>query len=215
MNLDKIADIRGAGKWALLAVVYALLAFAYLQGRWEIWYAVPYILGFASVAFVLTEEKPKLVTSLCAALIGVLSVVASGYSSTGALGPGQIVQTQSIAVITVVLFAVLLVSEFGFIDIGGKSSATRYLVLAAFLAWAIWAFDYFRLRMLYGLPIPLETVLNHGSIMLLGVNEALKMVGVKYEYQDELSVLFALAACLGAVLLVASLGWGLGLLNVP
>ena len=222
MKLEKLTDIWGAGKWLLLGVVYFVLTLVYLQGRWELYFAIPYTLGFLSVAIVLSEQKEQSewkvnpVTALCATLIGLLSVYVSGYASHDGA-------SQTVAYISIVIFIVLLGSEFTeiFSEFDKESSLTKYLLLIALVAWAFWAFDYFRLRMVW--QIPFETALNHGGIMLLAANESLKLLGIKYgiqkegipSLQDKLSVVFVLVTVLGAFLLVEGLGWGLGLIPLP
>jgi len=222
MKLEKLTDIWGAGKWLLLGVVYCVLTLVYLQGRWELYFAIPYTLGFLSVAIVLSEQKEQSewkvnpVTALCATLIGLLSVYVSGYASHDGV-------SQTVAYTCICLFAILIAIETELLKFGKPSSSAKYLVILAFAAWAVWAFDYFRLRMVWQTGIPFETALNHGGIMLLAANEALKLLGIKYgvqkpgtsSLQDKLSVIFALAAVLGAFLLVAELGWGLGLIPLP
>jgi len=203
-------DIKGAGKWALLSVVYLILALAFLWGRWEFAYAIPYILGFASVAIVLSSDEPELIAAMCAALIGLTSVAISEPIS-GLLA-------SSAAWISGVLFAILLLNEFGvFKEYSPYSTKTaKYLVLVSFLAWFFWALNYFISRIIYWptptAGLPFETVLNHGGIMLLALNEALALLGIKYKNQEVVSVIFALIAILGAFLLVTQLGWGLHLL---
>ncbi len=209
VELEKLTDIRGAGKWAMLSAVYLILALWFLWGRWELSYAIPYVLGFAAIAIVLSAEddEPGLIASLCAALIGLASVAIS--EPIGGL------QSSSAAWISGVLFVGLLLNEFKVVEVGGHQKVARYLLLVSFLAWFFWALNYFISRLVYwsGLTgLPLETVLNHGGIMLLALNEALALLGIEYKNQNVVSVVFALVAILGAFLLVSQLGWGLHLL---
>jgi len=202
MEIENIMDIRGAGKWALLVAAYLLLNVIYLSGRWEFWYAIPYIVGFASIAIASSERKPKFIQGLCAALIGLLSVaVSNGFIEAGL-----------IVIVSVALFMVLLLNETGLLRFKTSPISPNLLLLLAVFSWALFSITYFGIRLTRGMPLPVGTILNHGAIILLSLNECLRLLNVKYEYQDMIGVASALLACLGAYLLVAELGWGLSVL---
>jgi len=209
MELKKLTDIRGAGKWSLLAVVYALLTAGYLINKWEMWYAIPYILGFASVALVLGSEKIRPLSAILAAMVGVFSMIESGYISS--FLPVQISGVEPIAILCLVCFVGILAVE-GMGWGGSPSDKARFIVLAVLIPWFVWSFEWFRLRIVTNSPMPIEAILQHGSIMLLSLFESVKMVGVKNKYLDPLNIILVLLGCLGAFMTVAVLGWGLGLL---
>ena len=202
MDFEKMLDFKGAGKWTLLAATYFLLSLGFLFGRWEFYYGMLYAVAFASIAIVLSDPKPRLIESLCAAAAGVLSVIASGYANVEAV--------QGMLVLDFILFAFMFMDDQMMLT--KPSRNLKYLAVAAMLAMGFWAFDYFRLRLTSGAPLPLATILNHGGVMLLSLNEALKMAGAKYEYQEEVSVVSVAAAIIGAILLVVVEGWGLAIM---
>jgi hypothetical protein len=202
----ELMDYKNLGTvWLWLGIVVLMLNFVFVGATgWAFAYGLVYGLGFLAVGIMLSSDKGMLIGGVCAGLIGLSAVLMS--SGTEFLSPW------STAILSVILFAVVVASEMGYLEWGGKSEYAKYATLVAFAAWMLWPLNYFYLRVTNAMPLPMETLLYHGGIMLLAGLDFITFLGlIKFKQYHMLRMLFAVAAILGAVLLTMVLGWGLAL----
>ena len=192
--------------WIWLGIVTLLLNFAVVGiTSWAFCWGLPLSLGFLAVGMILSSEKGGLLAGVCAGLIGLLAVL---MDATG----GQFLAATSTAVFSVILFALVLLNEFGYVELGGKSPYAKYATLVALAAWFLWPLIYFYQRVMHAMPLPMETLLYHGGLMLLAGLDFITFLGlIKFKQYHALRAVFAVGAILGAVLLTVVLGWGLTL----
>jgi len=192
--------------WLWLGIVVLLLdVLAVGVARWEFSYGLVYGLGFLAVGLMLSSEKGGVLGGICAGLIGLFAVLMEATWG----GPSA---AASNAVFSFVLFLIVLLNEMGYLNWGGQTSYAKYATMVSFAAWFVWPLLYFYQRWAHALPVPLETMLYHGGIMLLAGLDLITFAGsIKFNGYHELRVLFALMAIVGAVLLTTVLGWGLTL----
>jgi hypothetical protein len=186
-------------------VVLLLDVLAVGVARWEFSYGLVYGLGFLAVGLMLSSEKGGVLGGICAGLIGLLVVLMQASATSFLAGVPSVV-------LSFILFLAVLLDEMGFLGWGGQTSYAKYATMVSFAAWFIWPLLYFYQRWALALPVPLETILYHGGIMLLAGLDLITFVGsIKFEWYHELRAFFALMAIVGAVLLTTVLGWGLTL----
>ena len=208
MSLEKLlTDWKGnmGTIWLWLGVITLLLNIGVVGvERWEFAYGLLYSLGFLAVGLVLSKEEPGLLASIFAAIIGVVAVWVQ-------LEPAGSAEASTYGIVSALLFFMFLVSEA--VKIGGSASYARYAVLAALLAWFLFPASYFYQRITLGMELPAATILYHGGIMLLALLDFITFLGaVDFEQRENLRLLFAFLAIIGAFLLTAVLGWGLQLI---
>lgn len=202
--------------WLWLGIALFLLnLFVVGPLRWEFAYGLTYALGFMAIGLVLSHtdkqgDEATVLGSIFAALIGALAVL---VEMTG----GTFLAAASGAVISSILFVAVLIFEAGIFGKWGRQSSVKYVTLGAILLWFLWPLPYFWMRYsTYHLPIPTETILYHGGIMLLAFIDLITVAGlVKFDKEDNvrsgLRALFFAVAIIGALLTVGVLGWGLTL----
>ncbi|MEM3622813.1 MAG: hypothetical protein QXR76_03465 [Candidatus Bathyarchaeia archaeon] len=203
----ELTNIKNLGTvWLWLGIAVLLLDFVAVGvSRWEFSYGLMYGLGFLAVGVMLSSEKGGLIGGVCAGLIGLFAVLVEASG-------GTFLAATSGAVLSVVLFFLVVANETGYIEWGGKTEYAKYATLMAFAVWFIWPLTYFYNRWLYSTPVTFETILYHGGIMLLAGLDLLTFIGaVKFKEYHTVRALFALMAVFGAVLLTTVLGWGLTL----
>lgn len=206
MNLE-LTNIKNLGTvWLWLGMVTLALNLAVVGiNRWEFSYGLVYTLGFLAVGIMLSSEKSGLLSGICAAFIGIFSVLIQ-------VTLADVNAATSYAILSVVLFIVVLLNEMGYIEWGEKSTYAKYATLVAFVAWFIYPFTYFWQRVSLGLPLNLETIMFHGGVMLLSGLDFLTFAGtIKFKEYYTIRALLVCITILGAVLLTAVLGWGLTL----
>jgi len=209
----ELTNIKNLGTvWLWLGIAVLVLNFAVVGvANSAFWYGLVYGLGFLAVGIVLSAKASAL-AAVCAGLIGLIAVFNDATLS-------QYIAIPPTAIFSVVLFALVLASEFGYVGWGGKSESAKYATLAAFAAWFLWPLIYFYQRWTlgpayYGVTnqLPLETLLYHGGIMLLAGLDFITVLGaVKFKQYHTLRAVFVALAILGAVLVTMELGWSLTL----
>ncbi|RLI43681.1 hypothetical protein DRO59_00320 [Candidatus Bathyarchaeota archaeon] len=209
MDLGKmLSDWKGnlGTLWLWLGIVTLLLNIGVVGVEsWTFAYGLLYSLGFLAVGLVLSKEEPGLLASTFAAIIGVLAV----WVQLGLAGQAE---ASTIGTVSVLMFLVFLACEM--VEVGGRAPYARYAVLAALLAWFLFPASYFYQRITLGMPLPAATILYHGGIMLLALLDFITFLGaVDFEQRENLRLLFAFLAIIGAFWLTAVLGWGLQLIR--
>lgn len=191
--------------WLWLGIIAFLLNLFWIgASRFEFPYGLTYALGFIAIGIVLShtdkgKDEATIFGSFAAMLIGIIAVLV------------EVLGAMSSAVLSVLLFIVVLAAEFG--HLGKRLPQAKYATIAVFGAWFIWPVMYFYGRFVGALPLNLNTVMYHGGIMLLALIDAITFLGAwKFKYRDESRLLFFAIAALGMLLTVAVLGWGLQLI---
>jgi hypothetical protein len=205
LDFDALTDWKGnlGTVWLWLGVVLLLIDFLVTGvSSWMFWYGLVYSLGFLGVGIILSSKKTSSIAAVSAVIIGLTAT---------ALSSAWIVSSLATA-LTVILFLVLLANEIGLLEWGGKSEYTKYATLAVFGAWFLWPLLYFYQRWQLGMPLPGQTIMYHGGVMLLaGVDFVTFLQASKMKNVALLRLLLVAVAIIGAVLLTVVLGWGLSL----
>jgi len=200
-------DIEKEGTlWLILGAMLLILDIVVVGlNRWEFPYGLVYAIGAIGVGLVMNSDRPSLLAAVCAAVNGALAAwiqVELTYYTVA----------QTYAVISVFLLLFVVLSEAGYLIVGGKTGSAKYIVMVALLAWFLFPATYFLQRIRLGMPLPTETILYHGGIMLLAFVDFLAMLGVtSFKETKTLRWILAFLAIIGAILLTAVLGWGLRL----
>ena len=199
--------------WLWLGIAVLVLNFAVVgMASSGFWYGLVYGLGFLAVGLVLSAGKGGVLGGVCAGLIGLIAVFNDATLS-------QYIAVPPTAIFSVILFALVLANELGYVGWGGNHEYAKYATLSAFAAWFLWPLIYFYQRWTlgpayYGVTnqLPLETLLYHGGIMLLAGLDFITVLGaVKFKQYHTLRAVFVALAILGAVLVTMELGWPLTL----
>jgi len=192
--------------WLLLGTMLFLLDIIVVGfSRWEFPYGLVYALGAIGVGLVMNSDKPSLLGAVCAAINGALAAWIQIELTSFATA-------QIYAIISVFLLLFVILCELEYLAIGGKTKSAKYIVMVALLAWFLFPATYFLQRIRLGMPLPTETILYHGGIMLLAFVDFLAMLGVtSFKETKALRWILAFLAIIGAILLTAVLGWGLQL----
>ena len=192
--------------WLLLGAMLFLLDILVVGvSRWEFPYGLVYALGAIGVGLVMNSDKPSLLGAVCAAINGALAAWIQIELTSYAVA-------QTYAVISVFLLIFVILSELEYLTIGGKTKSAKYIVMVALLAWFLFPAIYFLQRLRLNMPLPAETILYHGGIMLLAFVDFLAMLGlVSFKQTNTIRWILACIAMIGAILLTAVLGWGLRL----
>jgi hypothetical protein len=217
MDLGKLFELDGAGfPWLALALVYLVLNF-FVQGTTSIAFAytMVYALAFLLIAIALSKgsEKVSVLFGFMTFACGMLSMMVSrGY-----------IDKMSGMTLSIVFFAIALLSEFGVLSYGGKTVNGKWLVMGAlagiFLFTMFWMLYRFGLipsatsGLLYTGEAPWHAVINHLGLMLLAGVDMLLMLGFgSWEKWRNYRWIFLGLALIGALAMAAS-GWGLGVLR--
>ena len=199
-----LIDTKGASlPWLLLGLAYLLInLFAIGSSRPEFPYGIAYAVGFISVAIVLSAKTAVgYLSGLMCAIIGMFTIFVS--MSAG-------IQTWNLMWIVVVFFAFQLANEYEIIEWKKRAVGAKYLGVVAMIGWFAFALQYFwnRLSMPdWMLLLPAVTILNHGGLMFMALNEASAMF-IHHKSANTLRWIALLVIVIGALGLL-SIGWGL------
>lgn len=203
VSLKALLDYRTpAGRAFILGVAYMVLTVGWLTGRWEWWYGVAYALSFVTVGLLMASPAPGAITMLAAVANPFLSMYMSLQGISPEFGCG----------IIAMLFIAALLNEKGMIEWRGRKLGGWWVATLAYIAWFLFALSYFLARIQHGWPLNLETILNHGGLLLWSLMETISLMGKTNQQTHTLTLLSWAATIIGAVMLVLVAGWGLALI---
>jgi len=197
----RIVEEKPGTLWIILGVITFLLnLIAVGIERWEFPYGMVYALGFLAVGLTLNIAEPSLITALSSTIIGMLATwiqISLAYYT----------EAQTYAAISMALLFIAILGElFSLI----RTPTAKYAAIASLLSWFLFPATYFYQRITLNMPLPIETILYHGGVMLLSLIDAIALMGaLKFEQTKEIRLITAIAAIIGATLLTVVLGWGL------
>ena len=204
VNLKTLLDYRTlSGRAFILGLVYLVLTLGWLTGRWEWWYGVAYALSFMTVALVTASTTPGTITMLAAVANPFLSMYMSLQGISPEFGCG----------IIAMLFIAALLNEKGIIEWRGRQVGGWWVAALAYIAWFLFALSYFLARLQHGWPLNLETILNHGGLLVWSLMETINLMGKTNQQTYMLTLLSWAATIIGAIMLVLVAGWGLALIS--
>jgi hypothetical protein len=220
IDLGSLADTKGpAVTWTLLAVIYALGNLYQFTARpFAFPYTMTYLLAFFMVAVIIakawSKEKIGSLFGVMAFFVAMLTWISSG---------GYIEPTACMYL--AIVFAVIgLLNEYGVLETSYNINF-KYTLIGSLGAIFLFGLLYFLSRLgfvpigalpnlfYWTGPLPWFTILNHIGIMAMALLDLLLIFGAGDWDDWRIYRVAALGlAIIGALMLLATPGWGLGIL---